>query len=109
MNHAMPWHRQFWPWFLISIPAMTVCACMFTIYLAVTTSDSLVVSADGGVDVVTERALAAEKQAALYDMRGKLLLDETTGLISLSLDNLPESDQPRSRARRSAAFVWPQS
>ena len=96
MNHAMPWHRQFWPWFLISIPAMTVCACMFTIYLAVTTSDSLVVTADGGVDVETERALAAEKQAALLGLRGDLLLDSSTGLISLSLDNLPESGMPRS-------------
>ena len=96
MNHVLPWHRQFWPWFLISIPAMTVCACMFTIYLAVTTSDSLVVSSGSGVDVATERNLAAEKQAALLGMRGELLLDESTGLISLSLDKLPASEQPRS-------------
>ena len=95
MNHVLPWHRQFWPWFLISIPAMTDCACMFTIYLAVTTSDSLVVTADGGVDVETERALAAEKQAALLGMRGELMLDASTGLLSLSLDKLPESGQPR--------------
>ena len=106
MNHAIPWHRQFWPWFLISIPAMTVCACMFTIYLAVTTSDSLVVSSDGGVDVVTERALAAEKQAALLGMRGELLLDESTGLISLRLDNLPETDQPRSLTPSASSSVF---
>ena len=91
MNHAAPWHRQFWPWFLISIPATTVVACMFTIYLAVTTSDSLVVSSDGGVDVVTERALAAEKQAAALGMRGELLVDPQTGIITLALHNLPEA------------------
>ncbi|MDJ0760121.1 MAG: FixH family protein [Woeseiaceae bacterium] len=94
MNHALPWHRQFWPWFLISIPAATVCACMFTIYLAVTTSDSLVVSAEGGVDVVTERALAAEKFAALLDMQGELYFDRDTGLVTLTLTNLPDSTQP---------------
>ncbi|MDJ0916430.1 MAG: FixH family protein [Woeseiaceae bacterium] len=98
MNHALPWHRQFWPWFLISIPAATVCACMFTIYLAVTTSDSLVVSvsAESGVDVVTERALAAEKFAAALDMQGELIYDRDTGLVTLTLTNLPDSAQPTS-------------
>ena len=94
MNHALPWHRQFWPWFLISIPAATVCACMFTIYLAVTTSDSLVVSAEGGVDVATDRALAAEKFAAALDMQGELHFDRDTGLVTLTMTNLPESAQP---------------
>ncbi len=38
-----PWYKQFWPWFLIFLPASVVVACMFTIYLAVTNADSLVV------------------------------------------------------------------
>ena len=29
-----PWYRQFWPWFVISIPAATVIACLVTIVIA---------------------------------------------------------------------------
>lgn len=37
-----PWYRQFWPWFLISLPAMTIVAAIITINLAIETSDGLV-------------------------------------------------------------------
>lgn len=37
-----PWYRQFWPWFLISLPATAVIASMITIKLAVDTADPLV-------------------------------------------------------------------
>lgn len=37
-----PWWKQFWPWFLISIPAGTIVAAMYTINLAVKTNDGLV-------------------------------------------------------------------
>lgn len=30
-----PWFKQFWPWFLISLPASVVIASMFTISLAI--------------------------------------------------------------------------
>lgn len=85
------WFRQFWPWFIISIPAATVVACMYTIFLAVSTSDSLVVSAKGGVDVATEAAIAAERFAAAQGMRGEIAVDPSTGLMTLTVDNLPEA------------------
>jgi hypothetical protein len=37
-----PWYRQFWPWFLISLPAAAVVASIVTINLAVESSDGLV-------------------------------------------------------------------
>ncbi|WP_174564729.1 FixH family protein, partial [Solemya elarraichensis gill symbiont] len=37
-----PWYRQFWPWFIISIPAGTVVAAFITIYIAVDGADPLV-------------------------------------------------------------------
>jgi hypothetical protein len=39
---TLPWYRQFWPWFLIALPASTVLACMVTIWLAVTNPDAIV-------------------------------------------------------------------
>ncbi len=37
------WYKQFWPWFLIFLPASVVVASMFTIMLATDNADSLVV------------------------------------------------------------------
>lgn len=38
-----PWYRQFWPWFLILLPATVVVASLYTMYLASSGSDDLVV------------------------------------------------------------------
>lgn len=42
-----PWYRQFWPWALIAIPFLTVVASAITFWLAVSTSDPLVLDDDG--------------------------------------------------------------
>lgn len=39
---TLPWWKQFWPWFLISIPAGTVVAALITINIAISTNDGLV-------------------------------------------------------------------
>ena len=38
-----PWYRQFWPWFLISIPGITVIAGVGMIVIATLTADGMVV------------------------------------------------------------------
>ena len=38
-----PWYRQFWPWFLISIPLLTVIAGIITLAIALKYPDHLVV------------------------------------------------------------------
>jgi len=40
-----PWYRQFWPWFLIALPAAAVIAGFFTLYLAITHPDPLIIDA----------------------------------------------------------------
>lgn len=37
-----PWYRQFWPWFLIALPTVVVCASLYTLVLAIRYSDPLV-------------------------------------------------------------------
>jgi len=37
-----PWHKQFWPWFLIALPAVVVVACFYTVYLALNNPLSIV-------------------------------------------------------------------
>jgi len=38
-----PWYRQFWPWFIIALPASVVVASFFTLWLAISNPDPLVV------------------------------------------------------------------
>ena len=38
-----PWYRQFWPWFIIALPASAVVASFFTLWLAISNPDPLVV------------------------------------------------------------------
>jgi hypothetical protein len=39
----LPWYRQFWPWFIIALPAAAVIAGFFTLWLAISNPDYLVV------------------------------------------------------------------
>jgi hypothetical protein len=38
-----PWYRQFWPWFIIALPASAVIASLITLYLAVSRPDYVVI------------------------------------------------------------------
>jgi hypothetical protein len=39
---SVPWYRQFWPWFVISLPASAVIAGLTTVWIAVTHQQDLV-------------------------------------------------------------------
>ena len=58
-----PWYRQFWPWFIMALPASAVVAGLYTVWLAMQTGDSLVVHSSDGMNIVTERNLDAEREA----------------------------------------------
>lgn len=40
----MPWYRQFWPWFIIALPASAVIASFISLWLAISHPDQLVVN-----------------------------------------------------------------
>lgn len=80
-----PWYKQFWPWFLISLPLSVVIASMVTINLAVKTNDGLV------SDDYYKEGLAIKKDAdsaALAEALGlsaDLAYDAETGAIDVQL------------------------
>jgi len=39
---SRPWHRQFWPWFLIALPAISVVFSFATLYIAVSGADEVI-------------------------------------------------------------------
>ena len=43
-NQNQPWYKQFWPWFIIALPASVVVASFFTLWLAISNPDHLVLS-----------------------------------------------------------------
>jgi hypothetical protein len=42
-GECLPWYKQFWPWFIIALPASVVVASFFTLWLAISNPDQLVV------------------------------------------------------------------
>jgi len=52
-----PWYKQFWPWFIIALPASVVVASFFTLWLAISNPDHLV------VDEIEYRQLNSELKA----------------------------------------------
>ena len=69
---TLPWYKQFWPWFIIALPASAVVAGLYTLWIAMQTGDSLVVRSDEGINTVTEQARAALK----------LWISETEGYLT---------------------------
>lgn len=92
---TLPWYRQFWPWFLILLPASAVVASLYTVSLAFRTTDSFVTQSDDGMDVVTERNLAAERRATDLGLAAALSVNADTGAITATLHAGQDADWPQ--------------
>ena len=42
-GEGVPWYKQFWPWFIIALPASAVIASFITLWLAISNPDPMVV------------------------------------------------------------------
>ncbi len=82
---AEPWYRQFWPWFIIAVPAATVIGCMVTIFLAVTRPDSLVVDDYSRIAETTERRFRMADAAEALGLAGRLDVAAGEGAVEVRL------------------------
>jgi hypothetical protein len=80
-----PWYKQFWPWFIISIPAATVVAAMYTIKLAVDTSDGLVSDDYYKEGLAVNKDLSRQRLAKTFGLSAGLTLDQDTGELRARL------------------------
>ena len=80
---TQPWYRQFWPWFIIALPASAVVAGLTTLWIAMQTTDSLVVKSDDGVKNATDRHISAERLASELDLAALVEIDTATGMVSV--------------------------
>lgn len=91
---TLPWYKQFWPWFIIALPGSAVVAGLTTVWIAMQSDDSLVYKSDDGIDVVTERNLAAERTANASGLTANVMINAETGSVTASLtaiSDLPET------------------
>ena len=76
-----PWYRQFWPWFIISLPAAAVIAGFTTLWIAMQTTDSLVLVPEQGVKAEADRQVAAARLASELGLAAAVDIDLTTGVV----------------------------
>jgi len=83
-----PWYRQFWPWFLIALPAAVVAASLYTVYIAATGADDLVVEdyyRDGlAINRQLEKKQLAESLGIMADIQvaGRQVTIRTSGPVT---------------------------
>ena len=80
-----PWHREPWVWLIIALPMSAVIAGMFTLYLAITTSDGLVVDDYYKRGKAINLDLARDQAAARYELEAQLMIDPQDGQVTVQL------------------------
>ena len=80
-----PWFKQFWPWFLISIPFITICYCALMIYMAITTENSLVSDNYYKDGLAINQSLSMDKRAKELSLSAELKAFESAR-VSLKLN-----------------------
>jgi hypothetical protein len=89
------WYREPWVWLMIALPMTAVVGGMITIYLAVTTSDGLVVDDYYKRGKAINMDLARDEAAARYQLKASIDIDLRDNRVQLLLESaagaLPES------------------
>ena len=79
---TLPWYRQFWPWFLITLPGCVVIAGLATLYIANRGADDLVVDDYYKVGLAINRQL--EKQQRATDQGISAALQFSAGTVTVA-------------------------
>lgn len=80
-----PWYRQFWPWFLIGIPALSVVASIAMLVVAVRHADSLVRGDYYRAGLAINRDFALERVAAARHLDATVRADAARQEVALEL------------------------
>ena len=90
---TVPWYKQFWPWFLISLPLSVVIASIITINLAIKTSDGLVSDDYYKEGLAIHMDADSTARARELGIAGKAAYDAETRALTVVLDKpLPQGE-----------------
>ena len=81
------WYREPWVWLMIALPMTAVIASMFTIYLAVSTADGLVVDDYYKRGKAINMDLARDAAAARYQLKASIDLDLRDNRVQIVLQS----------------------
>ena len=88
---TLPWYRQFWPWFLITLPASVVVAGLSTWYIADRHADDLVVDDYYKNGLAINRQLEKKQRAADQHISAQLTFNG--GAVSARVDGPVTADE----------------
>lgn len=74
-NPVKPWHKEYYVWFIIFFPMLAVVAGIYTIYLAVSTDDGLVVDDYYKKGLEINRTLERDQAATDYGLEADIMLN----------------------------------
>jgi hypothetical protein len=73
-----PWYRQFWPWFLIALPATVVVAAFATLYIANRHADDLVIDEYYKSGLAINQQLEKKQRAQALGIEARVSIDGTS-------------------------------
>ncbi len=77
-----PWYRQFWPWFLITLPASVVVAAFVTLYIANRHADDLVVDEYYKDGLAINRQLERKQRAQQQGITATVYIDVDSAVVT---------------------------
>lgn len=87
-----PWYKQFWPWFLIAIPATSVVSGIVMITVAVNGRDTLVRDDWYKDGMAINQRLEKRTKAKEAGIQAYFSFDENQNIVTLRLTNVAPSD-----------------
>lgn len=81
-----PWYKQFWPWFILFLLGYSVVQGLTLLTIATKNPPGLISDDYYDVGKGINQSLEREKLAERLQLHGKLVLDNTTGVATLSLE-----------------------
>lgn len=85
VEDSKPWYRQFWPWFLIALPASVVVAGLTTVYIAFKGADSLVNDNYYREGLAINQRLEQDQKAAAMALSAVIQVDQESGELFVTL------------------------
>ena len=79
----LPWYRQFWPWFIMALPATVVVAGLTTWWIAARNADSLVADDYYKEGLAINRQLDKRRRAEELDLSAAIRFE--AGAIEIDL------------------------
>lgn len=81
----LPWYKQFWPWFIMALPASVVVAGLITVYIAFKHADSLVVDDYYKEGLGINRTLEQDAVATKLGVQAGVTVDPLVGEVRVIL------------------------